>query len=89
MSDPKFSPGPWRIDDKGLWDRGWTTIVNRSGFVAKCELRDANIIASAPAMYEMLRGLALEYAWLAPPQELEKMPTFRAIRDLLGRIDGD
>ena len=72
MSEPKFTPGPWRVPqcctihmNKPSWDENYSSLV-KSGKEVVCGLSnvrvaDAKLIAAAPEMYARLEQAAEDY----------------------------
>ncbi len=92
---PKFTPGPWRIQDK--WEirgvnngvKGYEP-VERDGVI--CTINswllqgDANaaLIAAAPEMYELLDDIRANYQAMPNPVEVE-----RRIEAVLAKARGE
>lgn len=57
MKESKFTPGPWKIvDHDGYGVNVWNVAGNKC-IAERCRHPDANLIASAPDMYEALKEL--------------------------------
>ena len=98
MSDPKFTPGPWKIkpykhymNRKSYVVRNTHTITTESGLREICKVltglkADGNLhlIAAAPEMYEMLEEI-LARELIAP----EKTQTLNDIKELLKKARGE
>jgi hypothetical protein len=55
MTDPKFSPGPWRWDDDGfLLDAEGNLLLEGSG---NMEGDDPKLVAAAPELYDAVSNL--------------------------------
>ena len=84
LAMPKFTSGKWKVE----MVYGDHPIVTADGrIVADCFNNEANarLIAAAPEMYEMLKGIIQSTA----DCPMENAGFFREARELLARIDGE
>ena len=58
MSNAKFTPGPWRVGDTCVMDSSEKPVCMPLGMNEKY---NADLIAAAPDMYEMLEWLSAEF----------------------------
>lgn len=82
-SEPKFTPGPWHIED--MWhilDKSGYMIASTSQRQDEEETANAQLIAAAPDMYALLEEIA-SY------EELHVNTFVPAIRELLAKARGE
>lgn len=78
MSEAKFTKGPWKV--WGDWAiKDCTPDENLIATYEHGEFANANLIAAAPEMYEMLEAIAT----------LRIVPTERKLSELLAKVRGE
>ena len=100
MSNAKFTKGPWEIrgNDIGVFDTGETQAFGMMIIVANTDASDAspdesklnaNLIASAPEMYQELEDLKWEFHCECGHPRCSREQTKRKIEAILAKARGE
>lgn len=95
MNDTKekhgtHTPGPWyvRPGENYYHVHGKVQVALVENWIVENPKANARLIAAAPAMYEMLREVLVEYEAEAKAEGWDLPTTGEMIREVLAKVDG-